>query len=175
MESNVKEPFRILVVEDSPTQAENLKYRLEQQGYRVFEAPNGEEALTMIDQIRPAVIISDILMPKMDGFLLCKKIKSDENLKNIPVILLTALSDPQDVLKGLECGADQHEFATNSFRLLRPASHCGATTFRIALLPMLVRIVYLPLGGDVCVWGTGIQGSHPAIPGAPRGDDREER
>ena len=106
MESIVKEPFRILVVEDSPTQAENLRYRLEQQGYRVFEARNGEEAIKMIEQIRPTVVISDILMPKMDGFLLCKKIKANTNLKNIPFILLTALSDPQDVLKGLECGAD---------------------------------------------------------------------
>ena len=60
----------------------------------------------MINRIRPAMIISDILMPEMDGFLLCKKIKSDKNMNNMPVILLTALSDPQDVLKGLECGAD---------------------------------------------------------------------
>ena len=103
----------LMVVEDSPTQAENLSYRLEQQGYKVYVAPNGEEAVKTIGAIRPAMIISDILMPKMDGFLLCKKIKSDENLKNIPVILLTALSDPQDVLKGLECGAD--DFITKPY------------------------------------------------------------
>ena len=113
MESIVNEPVRILVVEDSPTQAENLRYRLEQQGYKVYVARNGEEALKMIGRIRPAIVISDILMPKMDGFLLCKKIKSDENLKNIPFILLTALSDPQDVLKGLECGAD--DFITKPY------------------------------------------------------------
>jgi len=113
MESIVNEPIRILVVEDSPTQAENLKYFLEQQGYRVSVARNGEEALKMIGEIRPAIVISDILMPEMDGLLLCKNIKSDETLKNIPFILLTALSDPEDVLKGLECGAD--DFITKPF------------------------------------------------------------
>ena len=113
MESSVSEHARLLIVEDSPTQAENLSYRLEQQGYKVYVALNGEEALKMIDRIRPAMIISDILMPRMDGFLLCKKIKSDENLNNIPFILLTALSDPQDVLKGLECGAD--DFITKPY------------------------------------------------------------
>jgi signal transduction histidine kinase len=113
MESVAKQPFRILVVEDSPTQAENLRYRLEQQGYRVFVARNGEEALKMTEQVRPTVVISDILMPKMDGFLLCKKIKANNKLKNIPFILLTALSDPQDVLRGLECGAD--DFITKPF------------------------------------------------------------
>ena len=113
MGSIVNEPVEILVVEDSPTQAEHLRYRLEQQGYKVHVAPNGEEALQMVGRIRPAVVISDILMPQMDGFLLCKKIKSDENLRNIPVILLTALSDPQDVLKGLECGAD--DFITKPY------------------------------------------------------------
>lgn len=113
MGSIVNEPVEILVVEDSPTQAENVRYRLEQQGYKVQVASNGEEALQLVGRIRPAVVISDILMPKMDGFLLCKKIKSDENLRNIPVILLTALSDPQDVLKGLECGAD--DFITKPY------------------------------------------------------------
>ena len=113
MESIINEHTRLLIVEDSPTQAENLSYRLEQQGYKVYVAPNGEEALKMIHRIRPVMIISDILMPKMDGFLLCKKIKSDENLNNIPVILLTALSDPQDVLKGLESGAD--DFITKPY------------------------------------------------------------
>ncbi len=84
MESIVNEHIRILVVEDSPTQAENLRYRLEQQGYKVYVARNGEEALKMIDRIRPTIVISDILMPKMDGFLLCKKIKSDEQPEKYP-------------------------------------------------------------------------------------------
>ena len=106
MESIVNEPIRILVVEDSSTQAENLRYMLEQQSYNVHVARNGEEALKIMTGISVTIIISDIIMPGMDGFQLCKSVKSDEKKRNIPFILLTALSDPEDVLKGLECGAD---------------------------------------------------------------------
>ena len=62
--------------------------------------------MNIIRQTRPVVVVSDILMPKMDGYELCKQIKSDKNLRQIPVILLTTLSDPQDVIRGLEAGAD---------------------------------------------------------------------
>lgn len=100
------EEVEILIVEDSPTQAEQLRHILEKNEYRVLTAGNGKEALDLINRQRPMVIISDIIMPEIDGYELCKKIKSDENLKEIAVILLTSLSDPKDVVKGLECGAD---------------------------------------------------------------------
>lgn len=96
----------ILVVEDSLTQAELLKHMLEQHDYSVSVAYNGREALALLNKSKPTIVISDIVMPEMDGYQLCKHIKTDEKLKDIPVILLTALSDPGDVLKGLECGAD---------------------------------------------------------------------
>ena len=96
----------ILIVEDSPTQAEELKYTLEQHNFAVSVAGNGIEALTMIREREPTMVISDIVMPKMDGYKLCREIKRDDRLKDLPVILLTSLSDPQDVVKGLECGAD---------------------------------------------------------------------
>lgn len=96
----------ILIVEDSPTQAEDLRYTLEQRGYGVSVAQNGREALEAVRKRRPTVIVSDIIMPEMDGFALCDRIKTEETLKDIPMILLTALSDPHDVLRGLECGAD---------------------------------------------------------------------
>ena len=98
--------IEILVVEDSATQAEQLGYILEQQGYTVLMARNGREALEIISSSLPTMVISDIIMPDMDGYTLCKKIKSDENLKNIPILLLTSLGDAEDVLKGLACGAD---------------------------------------------------------------------
>ncbi len=96
----------ILIAEDSPTQAEQLRHILEQHDYHVLVAGNGKEALDLINNNRPMIVITDIIMPHMDGYQLCKKIKSDENLKEIAVILLTSLSDPKDVVKGLECGAD---------------------------------------------------------------------
>jgi signal transduction histidine kinase len=98
--------LEILIVEDSPTQAEELEYTLEKNGYHAAIARNGLEALEAIRRRRPALVVSDIMMPEMDGFELCRRIKRDEALKEIPVILLTALFDPEDVLKGLECGAD---------------------------------------------------------------------
>ncbi|MDF9407886.1 response regulator [Pelotomaculum isophthalicicum JI] len=96
----------ILVVEDSPVQALKLKNDLKKNSYHVTVTGSGEEALTYLYNNKPNVIISDIVMPGIDGYQLCRQIKSDEILKNIPVILLTQLSDPKDVIRGLKCGAD---------------------------------------------------------------------
>ncbi|MBE0599572.1 MAG: response regulator [Desulfuromonadales bacterium] len=96
----------ILVVEDSPTQRQRLVRFLEEGGYRVCEAANGAEALGMLALRRPALVISDIMMPQMDGYTLCRRIKEDPKLCAIPVILVTYLSEIFDVLRGLEAGAD---------------------------------------------------------------------
>jgi PAS domain S-box-containing protein len=96
----------ILIVEDSPTQAEELRYLLERQGYQVSVAENGRQALALLGEQKPALIISDILMPGMNGYELCRRLKEDDNNGDIPVILLTSLSNPADVLESLECGAD---------------------------------------------------------------------
>jgi len=102
MENNV----HILIVEDSPTQAVQLQYLLEKKHYQVTVAKDGEQALEMLKKIKPTIIISDIVMPKMNGYDLCKVIKENDRLKDIPVILLTSLSDPEDVINGLSCGAN---------------------------------------------------------------------
>lgn len=96
----------ILIAEDSRTQAEQLAFLLEQHGYQVTIAADGKQALQAAQAQKPALVISDIVMPEMDGYELCKAIKADEKLKDIPVILVTTLSDAQDVIRGLECGAD---------------------------------------------------------------------
>ncbi len=96
----------ILIIEDSLTQAEQLRDILERHHYRVSAAGNGREALAAIAVSKPALIISDIIMPEMDGYELCSRIKADERYRGIPVILLTSLSNPRDVIRGLECGAD---------------------------------------------------------------------
>lgn len=96
----------ILVVEDSLTQAEQLKFILEKKDYKVKVVNDGLQALEYIGKSMPDLVITDILMPKMDGYELCQKIKEDDKLKHIPVILLTSLSDPIDVIKGLKVKAD---------------------------------------------------------------------
>src|SRR6185369_15066198 len=103
----------ILVVEDSPTQAEQLRYMLEKHNYRVSVARNGIEALATIGELKPDLIISDIVMPEMNGYELCRSIKNLGDGRSIRVILLTSLSDPQDVIRGLESGADN--FITKPF------------------------------------------------------------
>ena len=96
----------ILIVEDSPTQAQKLQYILEQKGYPVTLAANGVLALAAARQNKPTLIISDVVMPEMDGYELCRQVKSDPDLADVPVILVTTLSDPRDVILGLECRAD---------------------------------------------------------------------
>ena len=99
-------PIKILIAEDSPTQALRLQHLLEKNGYEVAVASNGRLALDMARQVRPALIISDVVMPEMDGYELSAEINADPGLRDIPVILVTTMSDPQDVIRGLECGAD---------------------------------------------------------------------
>src|SRR6266478_2074464 len=98
--------LEILIVEDSRTQAEQLKYMLEEHDFHVITTRNGREALDTLRQRKPTLVITDITMPEIDGYELCRRIRAEEQLAELPVILLTALSDPQDVFKGLECGAD---------------------------------------------------------------------
>ncbi|TFW35348.1 EAL domain-containing protein [Massilia horti] len=102
-----QETVDILVVEDSPTQACQLAHLLaEQGGYTVRVAANGAEGLAAAREATPTLIVSDIKMPVMDGFELCREIKGDPALRDVPVILLTSLTSLYDVIRGLDCGAD---------------------------------------------------------------------
>ncbi|MFL6710916.1 MAG: hybrid sensor histidine kinase/response regulator [Massilia sp.] len=96
----------ILIVEDSPTQAERLRRLIAAAGYRVRVAQNGRDALGQIASGKPQLIISDIIMPEMDGYALCRALKATPDLADIPVILVTALNDSKDIIRGIECGAD---------------------------------------------------------------------
>jgi PAS domain S-box-containing protein len=105
-EPNQVDNVHILIAEDSPTQAEQLRHSLERNGYRVSISHNGRHALQLARDERPTLIISDVIMPEMDGYQLCKSVKGDPSFGNVPVILLTTLSDPHDIIRGLECRAD---------------------------------------------------------------------
>ena len=96
----------ILIAEDSSVQAFVLRHVLEEQGYQVSTANNGCTALDMVAQLRPALVISDVNMPQMSGYELCRQIKDNPDLAGTPVILVTSLSNPDDVLLGLKSGAD---------------------------------------------------------------------
>jgi signal transduction histidine kinase len=105
-EGGYDSPRKILVVEDSRTQAEMLKNTLETHGYTVTLAENGKVALESLDTDEPDVIISDVVMPVMDGYEFCRAVKNDERFRHIPVILLTMLTDSKDVIYAMVSGAD---------------------------------------------------------------------
>jgi signal transduction histidine kinase len=97
---------RVLIVEDSPTQAEQLRLILEEEGYSVDHATDGLIALERFASEPYGVVISDIMMPNMTGYEFCREIKKQQKGRETPVILLSTLSDPMDIIRGLECGAD---------------------------------------------------------------------
>jgi len=96
----------ILVVEDSRTQADLLCHLLSDAGYETTVAGNGGAALESVRERTPDLLLSDIVMPGMDGYALCRAVKTDPSLASIPVILVTQLYDPEDVIKGISCGAN---------------------------------------------------------------------
>jgi signal transduction histidine kinase len=99
--------IKILIAEDSITQAMQLQHILAENNYEATIAANGKEALVAISESRPSIVISDIVMPEMDGYELCRQIKAGKEYGDISVILLTSLSRPEDVIKALQCGADK--------------------------------------------------------------------
>jgi two-component system, OmpR family, response regulator VanR len=105
-EKKLAEQTNILIVEDSLTQAIQLRSVLEKHGFRAACVQNGAQGLKILKEADFDMIVSDVIMPEMDGYALCRKIKDDEVLKGVPVILLTTLSEPEDIVKGLESGAD---------------------------------------------------------------------
>ncbi len=101
-------PPGILIVEDSPVESELLRRTLTRAGYAVSMARNGEEGLQAARARHPALVMSDINMPLMNGYQLCRAIKYDDELWNIPVILLTVLSEPEDIVEAINSGADAY-------------------------------------------------------------------
>ncbi|MEM1068149.1 MAG: SpoIIE family protein phosphatase [Planctomycetota bacterium] len=107
-QANPNASTSLLVVEDSRIQAKILSDKLTAAGYNVRVAGNGQIGLEMIREERPTLVISDIEMPVMTGYELCREVKNDPVYRSIPFILLSTLADAQDIIKGLHCGADNY-------------------------------------------------------------------
>lgn len=99
---------KILVVDDEPDIVETLSFRLEQEGYAVITAVDGLEALDKARNESPDLIILDIMMPKLDGFQVSRLLKFDERYQDIPIIMLTAKTQEQDVATGKKTGGDEY-------------------------------------------------------------------
>jgi len=98
----------ILIVDDNIDTVELLRKRLKAEGYNTEEAYDGEEALKKVYEVYPDLIILDVMMPKMDGYEVCQRLKTDDRTKFIPIIMLTAKSDVESKVKGLDIGADDY-------------------------------------------------------------------
>lgn len=100
--------LQILIVEDEKDIRELIAYHLEKASFQVKEVSSSEEALKSIDHKKPALMVLDLMLPKMSGLELCQKIKNNTSTKDIPILMLTAKSKKDDVVKGLELGADDY-------------------------------------------------------------------
>ena len=99
---------RVLVVEDEPAQREILIYNLESEGYDVIRASSGDEALLLVDEDQPDVILLDWMLPGVSGIEICRRLRARISTRNMPIIMMSARSEEADRVRGLEIGADDY-------------------------------------------------------------------
>ena len=98
----------VLLVEDEPAQREVLAYNLEAEGFRVSRAENGEEALMLVEEGAPDLIVLDWMLPNVSGIEVCRQLKTRSDTRGVPIIMLSARSEEVDRVRGLETGADDY-------------------------------------------------------------------
>jgi class 3 adenylate cyclase/CheY-like chemotaxis protein len=118
----VRTPARILIADDNPDNLDIFRSRLAANNYEILTARDGEEALAIARESTPDLILLDYMMPKLDGISVCRHLRADASLPYIPIIMITARSDPKDVAEALETGADEY--------LTKPVDH-GALVARV--------------------------------------------
>src|SRR5215472_9994514 len=98
----------VLVVEDESALSTLLRYNLEREGYRVFEARDGEEALLLSDEVKPDLVVLDWMLPQLSGIEVCRRLRSRGHMRNVPIVMLTARGEEPDRIRGLDTGADDY-------------------------------------------------------------------
>jgi adenylate cyclase len=124
----MRSPPRILVVDDNAANVDILRARLLSQGYEIVTAADGEQALAATHEHLPDLILLDVMMPKLDGIEVCRRLRADATLPFIPIVLVTAKSDPKDVVTALEAGGDEY--------LTKPVDHASL----VARVKSMLRI-----------------------------------
>jgi adenylate cyclase len=107
----------ILIVDDNPTNVKVLQTRLVAEGYEVITAADGEEGLAVARRDKPDLILLDVMMPKLDGFEVCRRLRGDASFPFTPIIMVTAMADSKDIIAGLEAGGDEY--------LTKPVDHAS--------------------------------------------------
>ena len=124
----MREPPRVLIVDDNPANLEILETRLARQGYEVVTARDGDEALVAARAQTPDLILLDVMMPGKDGLQVCRELKAEVGLPFMPIILVTAKADPDDIVAGLDAGGDEY--------ISKPVDHAAL----VARVRSLLRI-----------------------------------
>lgn len=100
--------MRVLIVEDEPSMVELLRYNLESEGFEVKSAYDGEEAMLLIEEQTPDLVLLDWMLPKLSGIEICRQLRRNQEFRNLPVIMITARGEESDRIRGLDVGADDY-------------------------------------------------------------------
>lgn len=130
----------VLLVEDEPSQREVLTYNLKAEGMGVAEADSGDEALIVVDEVQPDVIILDWMLPGVSGIEICRQLKTRTATRGIPVIMLTARSEESDLVRGLETGAD--DFITKPYSVVELMARIRTQLRRVRAASIGERLEY---------------------------------
>ena len=146
----MRTPSRILIVDDNPTNVKVLQTRLAAEGYEVLTAADGEEGLAAARQHIPDLILLDVMMPKLDGFEVCRRLRADAAFPFTPIIMVTAMADSKDVIAGLEAGGDEY--------LTKPVDH-AALAARVRSMLRIKRLhdTVETLAAEVKEWNASLE------------------
>jgi len=144
--SGLSKPL-VLVVEDEAPLATMLRYNLEKQGFRVEEAGDGEEALTRIEEVKPDLVLLDWMLPVMSGIEVCRQIRRRSTTRDLPVIMVTARTEEQDAVRGLNTGAD--DYVTKPFSMDGLLARMRALLRRAGSLPAKGRLEFHDVSMDL--------------------------
>ncbi len=137
----------VLVVEDEPALLTMLRYNLEKQGFRVEEAVDGQEALTRIAEVQPDLVLLDWMLPTVSGLEVCRQIRRRASTRDLPVIMLTARTEEQDAVRGLNTGAD--DYITKPFSMEALLARMRALLRRANAVPAKGQLVFHDIALDL--------------------------
>ncbi|MDP2739774.1 MAG: phosphate regulon transcriptional regulator PhoB [Pseudorhodobacter sp.] len=145
--STAEQPM-VLLVEDEPAQREVLSYNLEAEGYRVVQAQNGEEALLLVAEALPDLIVLDWMMPNVSGLEVCRRLKTRPETRAIPIIMLSAKSEEVDRVRGLETGADDYVIKPYSVAELMARVRANLRRTRPSTVGVVLEFADIRLDGE---------------------------
>jgi class 3 adenylate cyclase len=146
----VRNPARILIADDNPANVRILSMRLAADGYDVVTARDGEEALAVAGEAQPDLILLDVMMPKLDGITVCRRLKEAQAASFTPIILVTAMTEAKDIVAGLEAGADEY--------LTKPVDHAALSArVRSMLRIKALHDTVTAQAGEIARWNATLE------------------